>query len=219
MPLRQPIKRRFHPNDTKLRELILLLAEWSQADPKFGAIKLNKLLFHADFSAFLTYGEPITGQEYFALPQGPAPRRLKPMTELMIKHQEFAWQTVQFFDRKQKRPIALRSPDLSVFTGPEVGLIRQTIEKFWRLSATEISDQSHLFLGWKAAHLKETIPYSTALVSRRAPTAAELQRGLQLKDLAARARHINGKRKKRHGRFYFLGADAFARVRPKPDAW
>jgi hypothetical protein len=29
---------------------------------KFGAIKLSKLLFHADFSAFLTHGEPITGQ-------------------------------------------------------------------------------------------------------------------------------------------------------------
>jgi len=37
------------PNDDKLRELILLIAEWCQADPKFGAIKLNKLLFHADF--------------------------------------------------------------------------------------------------------------------------------------------------------------------------
>ena len=41
-------------SDEKLRELIVLISEWSQADPKFGAIKLNKLLFHADFSSFLT---------------------------------------------------------------------------------------------------------------------------------------------------------------------
>jgi hypothetical protein len=27
------------------------------------------------------------------------------------------------------------------------------VEKFWKMSATEISDQSHLFLGWKAARL------------------------------------------------------------------
>jgi hypothetical protein len=36
------------PDDEKLRQMILLISEWSQADPKFGAIKLNKLLFHAD---------------------------------------------------------------------------------------------------------------------------------------------------------------------------
>ena len=58
------------------------------------------------------------------------------------------------------------------------------MEKFWKMNATEISDQSHIFLGWKAAHLQETIPYSTALVSRRPPTDHERMRGLRLQSLA-----------------------------------
>ena len=177
-------QQKVRPNDSKLRELILLISEWCQADPKFGAIKLNKLLFHADFSAFLTYEEPITGQEYFKLPQGPAPRRLKAITEAMIKKGEFAWQEVQYFGRTQKKPVALRASDPSKFSGPEVVLIRHTVEKFWKMNATEISDQSHIFLGWKAAHMKETIPYSTALVSRRPPTDHEKKRGLRLQVLA-----------------------------------
>jgi hypothetical protein len=172
------------PNDEKLRELILLISEWSQIDEKFGAIKLNKLLFHADFSAFLTYGEPITGQEYFKLPKGPAPRRLKAVTEGMIKTGEFAWQEVLYFGHIHKKPIALRPAKPAKFSGPEIALIRQTVEKFWGMGATEISEQSHLFLGWKAAHLKETIPYSTALVSRRPPTDHERRRGLALQSLA-----------------------------------
>ncbi len=180
------------PSDAKLRELILLIAEWSQPDPKFGAIKLNKLLFHADFSAYLTHGEPITGQEYFALPQGPAPRRLKPLTDQMKQRNEFAWKEVEYFGRPQKRPIALRSPNLAAFSGTEVELVRKTVEKFWTLSATEISDQSHLFLGWKAAHLKETIPYSTALISRRPPTETERKRGLRLQEPAEG--HLRAKR-------------------------
>jgi Protein of unknown function (DUF4065) len=192
MPLHYPVQRRFRPNDAKLRELILLISEWSQADPKFGAIKLNKLLFHADFSSFLTYGEPITGQEYFALPQGPAPRRLKPVTDQMTERSEFAWKEVQFYGKPQKRPLALRAPDVSRFSGPQVELVKRTIEKFWNLTATEISDQSHLFLGWKAAHLKETIPYTTALVSRRAPTDGEKKLGLRLQALAER--HLSAKR-------------------------
>jgi hypothetical protein len=177
-------KRAILPNDNKLRELILLIAEWCQADPKFGAIKLNKLLFHADFSAFLTFGEPITGQEYFALPQGPAPRRLKPITEQMKKREELAYKEISYFGQVQKRPIALRAADLSGFSGAEINLVRQTVERFWKMSATEISDQSHVFLGWKTAMLKETIPYSTALVSRRPPTQIEREKGLGLQKLA-----------------------------------
>src|SRR5713226_5196074 len=103
------MKKKIEPNDEKLRELILLIAEWSQADQKFGAIKLNKLLFHCDFSAFLTFGEPITGQEYFALPQGPAPRHLKPIAEKMEKKKELAYRDVQYYGHVQKRPIALRA--------------------------------------------------------------------------------------------------------------
>jgi hypothetical protein len=185
-------KRKILPSDAKLRELILLISEWSQADPKYGAIKLNKLLFHADFSSFLTYGEPITGQEYFKLPQGPAPRRLKAITEKMKDKGEFGWQEVPYYGHMQKKPIALRAADPSKFSGTQVALIRQTVEKFWQMSAAEISDQSHLFLGWKAARLHETIPYSTALVSRRKPTDEECQRGLALRKLAEKHLHAHG---------------------------
>jgi hypothetical protein len=178
-------RRNIRPSDEKLRELILLIAEWSQTDPKFGAIKLNKLLFHCDFSAFLTFGEPITGQEYFALPQGPAPRRLKPLTEKMKKDEELAYQEVSFHGRLQKRPIALRSPHLSKFSADQVKLIRQTVEKFWDQTATQMSDESHLFFGWKVARERETIPYSTALVGRRQPTARERKHGVALQELAA----------------------------------
>lgn len=178
------MKKRIEPNDEKLRELILLIAEWSQADEKFGAIKLNKLLFHCDFSAFLTFKKPITGHEYFALPQGPAPKRLLPITKGMQTRQELAYQEVTYHGFQQKRPIALRAAKVSVFTPREMKLISQTIQKFWRMSAAEISDQSHLFLGWKTAKEKETIPYSTALVSLRRPTKDEKSRGLALKSLA-----------------------------------
>jgi len=175
---------RIYPNDEKLKELILLISEWSQADEKFGAIKLNKLLFHSDFSAFLTFKKPITGQEYFALPQGPAPRRLLPITKKMLAKQELAFQEKPYHGFKQIRPIALRPPKMDLFSADEVKLVLQTIQKFWRMSAAEISDQSHLFLGWKAAREKETIPYSTALISLRHPTRQEKIKGLRLKELA-----------------------------------
>lgn len=177
-------KQTISPDDDKLRELILLIAEWSAADPKFGSIKLNKLLFHCDFSAYLTYGAPITGQEYFALKQGPAPRRLVPITEQMKKKEELAYQNVTYYGYRQKRPIALRQANVGVFSSRDVYIVRQTVQRFWAKSATEISDESHLFLGWKVAQERETIPYSTALIGNRPPTQNEREHGLTLDELA-----------------------------------
>jgi len=47
-------------DDTKLKELILLLARESEGDPHFGATKLNKELFYTDFLAYLNFGQAVT---------------------------------------------------------------------------------------------------------------------------------------------------------------
>lgn len=175
---------RFKPDDAKLRELILLIAKRSEGDPTFGAVKLNKLLFYCDFSAYLTYGSPITGQEYFALKAGPAPRRLLPVTKRMRDRNELAYQKADYFGHLQIRPIALRVPDLRVFTAQEVSLIDDILRMWHEKNATEISEDSHLFIGWKVAREKETIPYSTALIGFRKPTEEEKRRGLKLEGRA-----------------------------------
>jgi hypothetical protein len=171
-------------SDKKFRELILLICARSSGDKKFGSIKLNKLLFYGDFSAYLTFGAAITGQEYFKLPKGPAPRKLLPIVEKMKQSDELAYEEVQYFGHTQKKPIALRQPDLSVFTPQEIDLVHTMIQKYWNLGAADISEKSHLFLGWRAARIRETIPYSTALVGSRTPTSEEQAYGLELVPLA-----------------------------------
>jgi hypothetical protein len=177
-------KLRVRPDDKKLGELILLISERSQDDPSFGAVKLNKLLFYCDFRSYLTFGNPITGQEYFALKNGPAPRRLLPVTTKLFEKGEFAIQQVEYCGYIQKKPIALRPADVSVFTPQEMNLIDQTIQECRGKNATEISEKSHLFAGWKVAREKETIPYQTALVGFREPTTAEREYGLRLEALS-----------------------------------
>jgi len=175
---------KFKPDDGKLKELILLVSLRSETDPTFGAVKLNKLLFNCDFASYLTYHKPITGQEYFALKQGPAPRRLLPVTKKMQKRGDLAFKIVDYYGLVQKRPVALRAPNLSVFTPQEVALVDGIVQRWRGRNATEISDRSHLFIGWKVAKLEETIPYSTALIGFRKPTADEEKRGLALESRA-----------------------------------
>ena len=50
----------------KLRELILYICDKSKNHPKkLGMVKLNKILFFSDFTAYLRHGSSITGAKYF----------------------------------------------------------------------------------------------------------------------------------------------------------
>jgi len=176
---------RINPNDSKFRELVLLIARKSEGDPRFGALKLNKLLFYSDFSAYLAFGRPITGQEYFALENGPAPRYMVRMRERMQAEHDIAIRQRETISGPQARTFALREPDLSQFTAQEVDLVDNVIQIFSGQAGTEMSELTHRFPGWKLAAEKETIPYTVALVGERAPTDTERKIGVTLESLAA----------------------------------
>jgi hypothetical protein len=179
--LQPPIK----PNEGKFRELLLFVARRSEGDPRFGAIKLNKILFYVDFLAYLKLGQPITGQEYFALAQGPAPRYLVRVREQMAAKGDIAIRRKESYSGVHERVLALREPDLSQFTAQEVDLVTRVLHFFWGKTGTELTEISHRFPGWRLAADKETIPYSVALVGNRPPTSDEIKFGVKLEALAA----------------------------------
>lgn len=158
------------PSEAKMAELILYISDRCQLDPTFGATKLNKILFYADFIHFANTGEAITGQEYMRLDKGPAPRHLVPIRERLIEDHELVVRSQPYGGFQQKRPIALRTADLSEFSGEEIAQVDAVIAQLWALTATEVSEISHRFDGWKLATDRETIPYETAFVSEREPS-------------------------------------------------
>jgi len=95
------------PDDNKLRELILYIADKSETDPTFGEIKLNKILFYSDFIMYWKTGNSITRHEYMKLGQGSAPRRLLPIQEKLIYNCEAALKQTDYYGYAQKRLLAL----------------------------------------------------------------------------------------------------------------
>src|SRR5665811_1099589 len=71
-------------DERKFTELLLYVADRLRADRAGGATKLNKVLFFADFAHVRRTGAPITGAADQKLPQGPAPRRLKPVRDSLV---------------------------------------------------------------------------------------------------------------------------------------
>jgi hypothetical protein len=173
--------RKFKQNTQKFKELILYISEKCATDPSFGATKLNKILFLADFWFYGQSGEPITGVEYMRLPKGPAPRPLLPIRKEMVEDGELAIQeTALTSEMSQKRPVNLRSADLNVFTAPEIEIVDRVIGICSRATATAMSGYTHSWHGWIAARDKETIPYETVFISDEPITPFEMERGREL---------------------------------------
>jgi hypothetical protein len=177
-----------HADQEKFFELVVLLARRSEGDPLFGGIKLNKLLFYADFLAYLTLGKAISGEEYFALENGPAPRHKKYLWEQMVKRGDIVVRHEHtVFDNKREVTLARRDPDIKKFSREELDLIYRVLENFRGQTGTDLSAFSHEFPGWRLAKEKETIPYTTVLVGDRKPTPHEIKRGLEIEQSLAHA--------------------------------
>jgi uncharacterized phage-associated protein len=155
------------PNDIKMRELILHIAQQSESDGKFGAVKLNKILFYADFISFLRRGKSITGLEYFALSEGPAPRQMLPIINSMKKNGDIAIQKINIgLPNPKSKIIALRDPDYTKLEAADIVIVDEIIKRFWNKTGTDLTKISHEFSGWLDAFYnggeKTTIPYSAA---------------------------------------------------------
>jgi hypothetical protein len=174
------------PDDTKLRELILFIAERSAGDELFGSTKLNKLLFFADFLAFVKLGSSITGHAYQRLPNGPAPKQMLPIMKGMVSDRELAIQKRDFYGRTQNVPVALRPSRLKDFSADEIAVVTEVLDLLQRKNAKGISSLSHEFEGWKLAKENELIPYQTALVHFKKPRKCDIQKALDMsEELAA----------------------------------
>ncbi|MEM8822682.1 MAG: Panacea domain-containing protein [Pseudomonadota bacterium] len=164
----------------KFRELILYVAGKSEADEYFGATKLNKILYYSDFRAFSRLGSPITGVRYFKLPQGPAPKSLLPVQKALVEEGAIKVEERPFPGGKiQKRPIALRKPALSLFTGDELAIVDEVIEDLWEETAQQVSDASH-DVRWRAVNMRDAIPYEFVHLSNDQVTTEDRNRTEEL---------------------------------------
>src|SRR5437870_5236932 len=90
----------------KLRELIIYIADKCEYDQSFGSVKLNKILFFADFISFAKYGVPITGVQYKKYRHGPVPTILKRLRDEMEAGRAIALKTKQHYGHIQHRVVS-----------------------------------------------------------------------------------------------------------------
>lgn len=154
-------------NREKFKTLAHYICWRFKNDPsRLGAVKLNKSLWVADFTAYYTSGVPITGARYVKRKYGPVPSAIVPvMAELQsegavhIKRDTFYH---GFFKTEYE---VLAEPDMSVFGETELAIANDAIEFVCEQhTATSISKASHDHI-WKMAEIGEELPYYTVFAT------------------------------------------------------
>lgn len=166
--------------EDKFKELVLYVAEKCTDDPTFGAIKLNKTLYFADFYAYGESGVPITGATYVKLPLGPAPRQLVSVREKLSNAGDICIRKVTYHGYPQERMIPVREANLDLFTAKEIALVDDIIQKLWGINAANISDYTHRLAGWRIAEDNGDIPYESVFLSDEGLTVDDATRGKEL---------------------------------------
>ncbi len=165
---------------SRLKELILYIAGKSKEDPRFGALKLNKILYYSDFIGFRELGKSITSATYQHLREGPAPKEFLAAVEELENEGASSYETRQYFNYPQKRIIPHRPANTSLFNLKELELVDAVIEALWEFSGTEASDLTEKEWGWKLTEDGEEIPYRTAWLSPGPLTQEQIADGLKL---------------------------------------
>lgn len=173
----------FEFDETRFKELIVLISELCADDPTYGSVKLNKILYFADFMAYRELGQPITGATYFKLQEGPAPREFLSARRELIKEGRIAIEHRPYFNGVQKRPVVVGSgSQRASFSAEQTQIVTSIVKYFQGMSARDVSDISHREPGWILAEDRANIPYETAWLSQDPVDQTDEALALQMAD-------------------------------------
>jgi hypothetical protein len=149
----------------RVRQLILYVSGKCTEARWFGAIKLNKIIWKADFDSFAERQIPVTGREYRRQKFGPVLRDMLPIHRDMVRAGLIAVERRDFGDGIiEHRTIARAVPDMSLFNPDDMKFIDASIRHYRDLTGTEASDESH-GVAWKTRQDGDPMPYELALLS------------------------------------------------------
>lgn len=145
---------------SRLREAALYVMNAARDFDYFGLIKLNKMLWRADFMSFHERRFPVTGRSYQKLEHGPAPVEMKPV----LRELESAGR-IEYVDSgvpNEKRPVPLVEVKISNLSPRDLEFLGEAIAYYRAMTASATSRESH-GVAWRSREMGELIPYDTAI--------------------------------------------------------
>lgn len=147
----------------RLKEAILYVCKHAADMERFGAIKLNKILWRADFRSYADRQIPVTGRQYQRLELGPAPVEIPPVINELLRDNLLRIERRPVGTKFENRHIALVDPVLNFFSKDDIDYWDEAISHYWKMTGTETSDKSH-GIAWKTRKNGDPMPYQSAFL-------------------------------------------------------
>jgi len=124
-------------------------------------LKAVKLLYFIDREHLRTYGRPVLGDYYVAMPLGPVPSQSYDALK-MVQAGEASDIPLTSKDVGRRYPVfdATKDPDFSYLSKSELRSVENVIKQFGDKSGTELSDIAHKHQTWKKSKPDPNTPPS-----------------------------------------------------------
>lgn len=152
-------------NESKFRQLLHSVASVMAEYQSSGAVKLNKVLYFAEFWQYRDTGSAISGVEFVHRRMGPTPCRLLPVRAWMIADGLLRLEIHELGPGMEEHRLLPAAPmDYDLLPEEEISRVESVAEELRLLSAAEVSSRSHLDAGWRTTSDGETIPYDAVFM-------------------------------------------------------
>src|SRR3984885_3880127 len=114
----------------RLKEAILYVAQKGQQMTFFGRIKLNKIMWRADFRSFFIRHQPVTGRGYQKLDFGPALIEMAPVMNELMRAGLLVEEARAHGERIEYRPVANAAPVLRFFSPEDFEFLDESLRHY-----------------------------------------------------------------------------------------
>lgn len=130
---------------------------------KVDKVKLAKLLYIADRDHFLRHGAPITGDDQWALPKGPAPTRTLDLLDGDLKESEVCFRHLH---RDNYTFTVQQDPGHELLSETEITVLDMVLQQHGHKDKWVLVRETHEYPEYKTVYADENvarIPYETIL--------------------------------------------------------
>ncbi len=144
----------------KFKQVLLYILAQIGAQPNIGQTVLYKILYFIDFDYYEKYEEQLIGAKYIKNTYGPSPVMFAKIIEKLEEENKIKEVKAKFHNYDQvKYLVNSKELDISSLSSRELEHINWEIRRLGHMTATQISELSHLDTPWIAAEDKEHLEY------------------------------------------------------------
>ncbi len=112
-------------------------------------VRLNKLLFYADFVHYKYFGFSISGCKYAAIDMGSVPDQYAYIFGLLESEKYLTTELVKIKDREHDKFVAIKDFDKNLFDSEELNTLKEVLKRFKDVSTPELMKISHNEKAWQ----------------------------------------------------------------------